>query len=42
MKKVLKRVSLFLREILNILTNVLVPLAALVAAILELLPVPLK
>lgn len=42
MKKVLKRVSLFLGEILNILTNVLVPLAALVAAILELLPVPLK
>ena len=42
MKKVLKRVSLFLREVLNIITDILVPLAALIAAILELLPVPLK
>lgn len=42
MKKVLKRISFFLREVLNILSDILVPLAALVAAILQLLPVPLK
>lgn len=42
MKKVLKRVSFFLKEVLNIITDILVPLVALVAAILQLLPVPLK
>jgi len=42
MKKVLKRISMFLQEVLNILGDILVPLAALVAAILQLLPVPLK
>ncbi len=42
MKKVLKRISFFLKEILNIITDILVPLVALVAAILQLLPVPLK
>ena len=42
MKKVLKRISFFLEELLNIVTDILVPLAALIAAILQLLPVPLK
>ena len=42
MKKVLKRISLFLKELVNILANVLVPVAALVAAILEILPVSMK
>ena len=42
MKKVLKRISFFLKELLNIVTDVLVPLVALIAAILQLLPVPLK
>lgn len=42
MKKVLKRISFFLQEILNLIGDILVPVASLVAAILQLLPVPLK
>lgn len=42
MKKVLKRISFFLKELLNIITDILVPLAALISAILQILPVPLK
>ena len=42
MKKILKRISFFLKELLNFLTDVLVPLVSLIAAILQLLPVPLK
>ena len=40
MNKILKRVKLFLKEVMNVLTDVLVPLVALIIAILELLPVP--
>ena len=42
MKKILKRISFFLKELLNLIADILVPLAALVAAIMQLLPVPLK
>ena len=36
-----KKIGLFLREIMNLLTNVLVPLASVVVAVLEILPVPI-
>lgn len=39
-KAVMKRVHLFLKEILNVLGNVLVPLVSLVVLIMEILPVP--
>jgi hypothetical protein len=42
-KKVLHRAVIFLKELVNIITDVLVPIMALIAAILELIPfVPLK
>lgn len=40
-KAVMKRVHLFLKEILNVLGNVLVPLVSLVVLIMEILPVPI-
>lgn len=40
MKKVFKRVRLFLKEILNFITNILVPIVSVVISILEVLPVP--
>lgn len=36
-----KKIWLLFREVMNILTNVLVPLASLIVAILEILPVPI-
>jgi hypothetical protein len=41
MKTVLKRVALFLREIGNLLSNILVPLVSLIIAIMELFPIPM-
>jgi hypothetical protein len=42
MKKVFNRIKIILKEFMNILTNVLVPLLALLIAICEILPVPYK
>ncbi len=43
MKKFLNRIKLILKEILNIATNILVPIASVVVIVLEVIPgVPLK
>ena len=42
MKKIFKRIDLFLKELLNIITNILVPIVSVLIAIMEILPVPTK
>lgn len=43
MKKFFKRIKLFLKELINIITNFLVPVVAVLIAILEIFPfIPLK
>ena len=42
MKKIFKRIGLFLKELLNIIGNILVPIVSVLIAIMAILPVPTK
>lgn len=42
MKKIFERIKLFLGELLNLITNILVPIMSVIIAIVELFPVPTK
>lgn len=42
MKKIFERIKLFLGELLNLMTNILVPVLSVIIAIVELFPVPTK